>query len=585
MKKTYTISIIIISTIITIWGIDKLSQIGFEDETDIVWLQVDSLIENSNLFYHKDKSQVTDSISLLTDSTIFYLQDKPAYLDSIYNTIQKDTNLQTSCNDTFVMKIISKPFPPTQHYLKFAGAVELFYRNQFVMVSGVNGSGKSTLVDRVTKVITADKEKNVLKLTCVPERGTDYHKEYIGEYRNGIFQKGKLLNFWEKAWEDSLHNYVMIIDDIDKIYPATLFGADVWGYMDNPKNSNIIEGYYFDNIRKKKKNNQIEIPDNFILISVTSTVKSNVINIIEELGRRLGKLKFFMFPDVTEFYMYLITKIKKKRKKDPLFNENTEKQHLHKLLYFFIKANKITENKYGKNYTVGQWSSIKKKRNPEEFNAFVSNYIAQVNELDPELELKREHLANIFYTINNNGKLEDTNFFARILNLLLSTGLFSEFFGGLLFLTVSGIIGLFIYNSRKKHIYLAIADVNTIFENYKSNKISYSEAEIQIKKLRKRINELVAKKKVNYMEATYFFNLVNNRMSDKSHIINDFFVLIEHFVEDKIIDYKEYLQLQDYLDKIKGKIPNNQYQLLKIKVEELYKKSTNKIANKKNEKI
>ena len=72
----------------------------------------------------------------------------------------------------------------------------------------------------------------------------------------------------------------------------------------------------------------------------------------------------------------------------------------------------------------------------------------------------------------------------------------------------------------------------------------------------------------------YLFNLVNNKMSDQSYVINEFLLLINYFIEDKIIDHSEYLQLQSYLNKVNGKIPENQYKILETKIKELYKKST-----------
>ncbi|MCD4737019.1 MAG: hypothetical protein K8R53_13325, partial [Bacteroidales bacterium] len=378
--------------------------------------------------------------------------------------------------------------------------------------------------------------------------------------------KGKLLKFWEKAWDDSFHNYVMIIDDIDKIHPSSLFGAAIWNYLDNDLYNNTVEGYSFSHDKKKKDAQYIEIPPNFILISVTSAGKSNVININEEHSRRLGKARFFMFPDVSEFYMAL-------KKKFDLQNP-LEKKHLKKLLYFFVKANYIIEKKCNINFTVGQWSSIRKKIKPEEFNAYINNFIEQVNDLDPETSLKREDFNEILYSIEHNGKLYQTNIFFRAINLIQSTGLFNEFFAGFLFITISGIAGLLIYNRRKRHIYKAINNANEIFDKYENNQISYSDAEKEIEIQRKLINTLVVKKKINYMEAMYFFNLVNNKMSDQSHVINDFFALINYFIEDKIIDHSEYLQLKSYLNKVNGKIPDNQLKILEIKIEELYKKSS-----------
>ncbi|HQL69881.1 MAG TPA: hypothetical protein PLA77_03565, partial [Bacteroidales bacterium] len=101
----------------------------------------------------------------------------------------------------------------------------------------VTGSGRTTMIDRVSKFIAVIPE-HIMSLSCVPQLEVEYHKQYIGSIDNGKFYKGALLNFLEKAKIDSLHNYVLIIDDIDMIYPSTFFGAAMWSELENPNYDN-----------------------------------------------------------------------------------------------------------------------------------------------------------------------------------------------------------------------------------------------------------------------------------------------------------------------------------------------------------
>jgi hypothetical protein len=507
-----------------IWGSIKLAS----NKIDPLWNNLEKLIFSNNYYY---------------------IEDKIPELDSAFRNVQRDTSLyHISSYD-----LISEPFPLTMEYRKFINAVDFLYANKRMLVLGVTGSGRSTMLDRLSKFLAVDPDR-ILTLSCVPKLEVEYHKQWIGYVDNGVFYKGKLLQFMEEARADSLHNYVMIIDDIDLIYPNTFFGADIWNELENENYEHVIEGY----------DNSITLPDNFFLITTTKTGPGSIIKFNDEHYRRLspnGVLE--VYPDSVEFMLYLKRKF---ADTTPQFaNEN-----IRKCLYSFIQLNNIIKNQFGRGYTLGQWSTIRKSVNPEDYDEFVNKFVLHVNALNPEAFFDEKSVKEVVYSANNNGIIRRTNFYARIYDFFYQSGIFSEASVAIIFLLISSVFGYIFYVRRRNIIRGYVLRVYRISEAFENAEINYKSAIKEIQEIRTEVDHLAMQKKINYTESLFIYNLIRDRsamMSESKETEEVYNRMFETFMEDNMISEKEFEKLSRVIERSRNKISENYYQELRKKLQ------------------
>lgn len=509
-----------------IWGGIKLSENSF----DPLWTDLDNLIRNEKFYY---------------------LEDKRTELDSLFLSIQKDSAYYGI--DAF--DLIANPFPLTMDYNKFENAVNFLHQNKRMLVLGVTGSGRSSLLDRLAKFFAVDDE-HIITLYCVPQLEVEYHKQWVGYTDNGVFYKGKLLEFFEAANKDTNHNFVMIIDDIDLIYPNTFFGAEIWNELENAEYNNEIEGYDIP----------ITIPENFYLISTTKTGQGNVVKFNDEHYRRLSPNGVFeVYPDSVEFLLYL----KRKFEFEP---DDIKVEHVRKILYSFIRINNRISDNVGKGYMLGQWSTIRKSINPEEFSDFTNKFVMHINALNPDIAFSEKDIADIVFSSTNNGELPRTNFYAKTYDFFYDSGIFSEASVAIIFLLVSSIFGYLLFLKRKHLIRDYVVKVYKFSEDFENGKIEFDDAMQYISDTRKEIDNLAMKRKINYTESLFIYNLMNERskMITASKNTEDIYnKMFETFMQDQSISTKEYNKLKDLIEKSRNKISDKYYQELINRLKEI----------------
>ncbi len=534
MKKTL---------IILIWvliGITLLVFIfiGSKNKSDPFWSSLDTLIVSKN---------------------IYCLEEKFDVIDSAYRTYQKDTELQKVSSFEF----ISKPFLPIYEYHKFLNIIDYFYKNKIMIVSGVTGSSKTTIIDRAAKLMAASPER-ILHLQCVEKMEVELHKQWIGYQTEDAFRPGKLLKFFEKCRQDTLHNFVFIIDDIDKIYPATFFGAPLWNELDNPSYNNSIEGYTDD----------LTIPPNFYMLAVTHSGAGSTVELNFEHYRRLGNnVPYVIPPDYIEFFLYMKTKFENKE------NIYKEKKHIKKLLYFFIKANEYIEKNYGQSYMIGQWTAVRKYLEPENFDDFVNCFLENVNTFSPEVPLSKADFKPIFYSIENDGLLIKTNFLDKSFKAIIKTGVFSEITVAILFALITAIISIIMFRKKRKFINELVCSSNATIKEFESNKISYDESRGRLLIINENIDKYIIKRKINFTEANYLLTTIShqlkkiediNKLNQASLNLREMF---NRFTADGELDKKEHNYLIQFLDGIKSTISTKVYNNLKTQIDDTFRKS------------
>jgi shikimate kinase len=521
---------------------------GSHNHVDPLWLRLDTLMVANNIANVNDFNLIKHDDSLASKYKIITLKSQMHSLDSAYQYLHKEATDIEPLSD-----MISKPFLPAWEYNKLNSYINPLLEKHLIILSGVTGSGKTTLVERLAKYITGS-EKRIEKLQCVEGMGVEYHKEWIGSRDRGVFTKGRLLELFEKCKNDPKHNYIFILDDFDKIYPATFFGSEIWSELDNPLADNVIKGY-----------GEITIPPNFYMISITHIGASNVIDLNNDHIRRLGT-RLFIPADLNEFILYLQERIEKKKLK-------VAPVHLKKVLYFFKKTNDYIENKYGISYTLGQWSPVRNCLEPEKFKELQSAFITQVNAFKPKTEMLPSDLEPILYSIENNGLLENSNFFYGAYLELKETGMLSEVTVGLVFALVSGIFGWVLLVNKRKFVKNLHFRILNIMEKFTIGQIDYEEALKMTIEEKQHIEKLILERKINYEESTFLILFINDQIQkmdnlNKMNLVSkDFFKIFEEFMSDGILDQEEYTILTKFLDNIRSALSPEIYYTLRNKID------------------
>ena len=526
-----------------------LIYLGMQDKVDPEWQSLDQELKSS---YQTLEHSIKD-------------------LDDLYQAFHQ---LEQPVPDSSAFNIMANPFLPTMEFGTFKALVEKIRNNQFILISGVSGVGTTTKTNRLAHFI-ASKPENLMEITCAPLFDLELHKEFIGQRANNQFVEGKLLEFLNLCKTRPKEKFVVLLDELDKINPETFFGPSLWRKLDDPSYQ-----LRFDDI-------EVDIPDNFYLISVTHAGVSSRVELNNEHFRRLGE-PIYLNPDRKELILYL--REKRNEIKDNLLHENDPNKiiqiqsnlnaledslNLKRFVYAFSKSNAFIEQQYSRNHRLGQWSSLRKFYKPEDRAQLFESFIAHVNALKPDQALRNEDLDAIRYTLKTNGLLQGSNFINSQLKALEEKGFLSEFLVGLLFILLSGFFSWYFIRRRQQYIQIYTDKIHKLFFQFEHNELSYEEVSSAFTNLKLEVDELINKKKINYSEAAYFYAFIENRVKQielSKEVNQNFRQLVDTFMEDHFLSENEYRKLKSFLIKIKNRISLEDYTRFNAEIESLYKR-------------
>ena len=487
------------------------------------------------------------------------LEDQPDSLQLLFLGLQKDSNYKKIP----ALELIGQPFLPTMEYGKFSHFIEYLLTTKRAVVAGVTGSGKTTLIDRASRFIAVD-ENRIMKIECVENLEAEYHRNYIGYYTEKGFHPGRLLKFLEQCQLDSLHNYVLLIDDIDKIYPATLFGAAIWNELDNSSYKNGIDGYIDD----------IQIPSNLFILSITHEGPGSTIALNAEHFRRLGQNGTYPVGfNAHEYFLHLNKKASLKNAPDSVWTD------VHKLIYFFEKSNRMIAERYGPGFSLGQWSDIRKMKSSADIPLMQQMFISHVNSFNPAKSLQENDFEPIIYSLNNNGLIPDSSILAKIYYYVVEVGLFGELSAAIIFGLLSLLAGLFVFYRKRLFIRKMIQEIALTPEDLKQGKLSYDEARGKLLLIQDKVRNCIVKRKVNFSEANYILLNINEILKQlEEHkqmksVSADLEKMLQRFTDDGILDDKEYAMLNDFLESMRSGISAAAYSNFKEVIADIYRKS------------
>jgi hypothetical protein len=114
-----------------------------------------------------------------------------------------------------------------------------------------------------------------------------------------------------------------------------------------------------------------------------------------------------------------------------------------------------------------------------------------------------------------------------------------------------------------------------LIQDFEKGKINYDRAGEEFVRIKKEVDNLVIGKKVNYTEATFFYNFIEDKIKriEMARLVNENFRdLVRVFMEDNVINESEHKKLLGFLEGIKHKISLQDYLRFKEEVEELHRK-------------
>ena len=470
---------------------------------------------------------------------------------------------------THAFDIMADPFLPTMEFSTFKRFVGLLKQRKFLLLSSVSGGGNSTLVDRLSKFVATSPD-HLLDLWCAPQFDIEYHRQYIGEDKDGVWKNGKLLQFFDQCAAKPNEQFVFVVDDFDKINPETFFGPELWEKFNN------------SDYTVKYGGKIIELPSNFHLIMVTQAGVGERIKLNNEHFRRLGD-PVYINPNVPELICFLQVEYKK-RKRQLADSKNNEKLiaqvnsledtlNLKRFIYSFSKINEYIKQNYGPNFQLGTWSNIRKLYLKNEYDKLLLTFIEHVNSFQPDNLLEKKDFEKITHAIETNGRLKDSNIIMSTVHKMEEMGFLTEFIVGLSFLILSAITSWYFFKKRQLFIKDYTDKTYQLIQQFEAGHINYDKASEEFVKVKKEVDMLVMDKKVTYTEATFFYNFLEDKIKriEMARQVNaNFQDLVRVFMEDGVLSDNEYRKLLSFLQEIKHKISVQDYVRFKEEVEELY---------------
>ena len=508
------------------------------------------------------------AIQTINLDTVFSLEKSGDSLQILLEDFQG----QKFKNKGLAIDLIDDPYVPIMEYKQFKSFIKILQADKRMIISTVEGGGTTTFIDRLSKFVAMDPNR-ILSLRCAPKFDLAYHRDYIGEYKNDRFIKGKLLKFWDRCNQNPDKKYIAIIDDFDKINPETLFGADLWENLGNGNNVTIING------------EEVKFPDNFYMISTTQSAVGDRIHLHNEHFKRLG-LDKYLPPSTITFALYLDGKRKKINKKiakkgfDALndkdkaaikaLNDTTD---IKNFLYIFKKINQFIEKDISRNSQLGQWSNLRKLYQPKDREKFIDVFIHQVNALSPDKKFDRSSFKPIFYSIKNKGLLLGSSPLATGFKVFKEWGFLTEFVVGLSFALITAFISLYLTFKRKRKINKYLTRSEEIFMAFEQRETNTATAIEQLNILKLEIERNTKANNISFPEAIFFHNSIRSKVNAveiTKSINSTFLTLMDVFMDDGKLSRSEYDKLITFLLKIEYSIPKDDFKKMKEKVEKAW---------------
>ncbi len=504
------------------------------------------------------------TIKNLKLSEIETLEKSPNKLQLLFERFHgKETS-----DSTNAIKLIDEPYVPIMEYSKFEKYIEALQKEKRILISTVEGGGSTTLVSRLAKFIAIE-DARILNVKCSPQFDLIYHKNYIGEVKDGKYVKGELLLFWEECVLRPDKKFIAVFDDFDKINPETLFGPDLWENLNNKKYKKFVAG------------EEVVIPDNFYMISTTLSAIGSRIQLHNEHFKRIGH-NYYLKPNTIDLALYLErsrtaldTKISKEGstalsdKEKKQIKALRDPKNVLEYLYLFEKTNHTIEKDISKTSQLAQWSEIRKLYLPEDRDKLIETFISHVNAISPEKKFDRTNFEPIFYTFKNKGLMQGSSSLATSFKVFKEWGFLTEFVVAICFALATALISVYLNSKRKRKVTKFLTRSEEIYMGFENRTMGTDMAINKLSELKLEIEEHTKGNKISFPEAIFFYNSVRSKVNSieiTKNINATFLILMDIFLDDEELSENEYNKLIAFLHKIEHTIPKNDFDSMKEQV-------------------
>lgn len=492
-----------------------------KEEVDPLWLETQAFVEQPSL-------QLVDAVDSLN-----------AYMLRLHPMSATDP-----------IALLSEPFFPTMTWEKFSVYLNRLTAHNRLLISGVNGSGMTTTAEALSKFI-AGEDGHLLEIPFAPQFDLKNHERFIGkEESDGTWSDGELIRLIKRAELNPSKNYVLLLDDVDKGSLETFFGPYIWRHLGNPKYRVVLGNWQF------------ALPENFYVIALSHFGVGNSQPLTNEHYTRFGGLSRIT-PSPEEFAQYLLAQ----QDQDSLLRNTA---YLHRAVYRFAKAKAIVEETYGPDYTLGQWSDLRKMYRPSDEGAFNRTLLNHIAGLGPGKPVSEQVLSPLYYALDNDGLALGSSPWARQLAVLKDWGIASELIVAAIFTLLTAFGSFFFLKRRKQRLHKRIAEVQDVFYRLESGEFSFSEAQAKLDVIKSAVDQLVLDGDLNYTEANFFYNLLTDKLTQirsRREVASRFSQMVEAFVEDGHLSKAEELKLRRYLERVKPNISPADFTRLSNEIE------------------
>lgn len=487
------------------------------------------------------------------------IADMPDSLQALYCEIHQKP---FKSGDSTAFRLAMHPAPTNIEWASFIKLVRAIVASsqKRIVISGVTGVGSTKQGKRAANLLAGSPER-VMQINCAPWFDVEYHKKYIGqEDEKGMFYPGELLLFWDRCRQNPNQNFVVVVDNFDKINPETFFGPALWEALSSKKPVAEVGGELVD------------LPSNCYLISITHYGPGSVVEFNGEHFKRLGD-RFLLDVSPRDLVAWLRLQERDAETDPAKLACLRDSVQMHHYLFYFMKTNQILRKKYADGYQMGQGSNIRPLYAEADRGKFKLAVMSHLNALLPNNPLTEEDFEPIDYTIQNGGMAAESSFFARFISTLHETGYFVEItmVGATALLTA--LIGYMVFVRRERIVRRYGDRARQVFQSFENQQITAEAASRRLEEIKREVDSLVLRRRLGYTEGLYFLAFIEDmvkRIEFARSISENFVELFNAFMEDDVLTEGEYLKLKQFLHSMRHKIPEEVYEQFSRKVEHTY---------------
>lgn len=502
----------------------------------------------------------TQTLALMREPCLL-LTDVPDSLQLLYDELHHRPSV---AGDHSALALLSKPSLSTIEWSAFQKLVRHIStaKNRSVVIAGVTGVGATKQAKKAALMLTG-KPENILQMDCSPQFDIILHDQYIGKGKGADYQPGELVKFWEDCKKRSKERFVVLMDNLDKVNPETVFGPELWEGFSSTRDTAVLG---------KQK---VWLPDNCRMISVTHLGPGSYTTFNAEHFKRLGE-PYVLAPNERELLAWLRLYIKKTPKtaadslRIPYLRDSA---HLHETVFYFSRMNKLLREQYSNGYELGQGSTLRDLTGYADKRGLRQVYLSHINSLRPNRSLQESDFEDVEYTIRTQGLAPHSNFFARQVQYLEKTGYLVEITMVIATALLTFLGGWWLFYRREQIIRRYGERTQTIFAQFEHRQISSETASRQLDTIKKEVDDLVMRRRLNYTEGLYFLAFIEDkakRIDFARNVSENFLALFNAFMEDEVLTENEYQKLKQFLASMRHKIPEEIYEEFNEKVERTY---------------